>query len=315
MKFSNQSKTSLLSFIITFFVCLLIFALLGWLIYGTISKQFTSDGDKDSEISEEIPANSEVESAGSQDEQKNPDDIIEGENFNILVAGYNITGEFMDAMTVVEVNKDTKAVTVYPINTDTKVYVGYGSAGSVNIRLGDLCKYKNMEYIAKKVTALTAVKIDYYISFTAEAFIDAIDALNKNKVYSYTVPKDMNLVYSNDPELEKYNIEFKRADKITSGIDIYNVLRYEGDSSSDRMDRQTTITRDVVKAFVDSQIKSKEPSKVISTLNSLLKTLKGCTTNISLDTFITEGYELISSISEFKFTSSTIFKTTSINFK
>jgi hypothetical protein len=121
--------------------------------------------------------------------------------------------------------------------------------------------------------------------------------------------------YSEDEELKAYNIDFKRGDKLTSGIDLYNLLRYEGDSSSDRMSRQITVARDMIKALVTTQIKDKSVKNVISTFTALVKAIKECKTNITLDTFITEGFDLLSSIDEFTFESSNKFKTATLNFK
>ncbi len=314
MKFSKQSKTSLQSFIITFFSSLLIFALVAWLVFGAINKQFVDDEKNPSENKEEstTPVSGDV---SELPESSDPDDELEGDSFTVLVAGYNITGDSLDAMVIVDVNKESKALTLYPVNPDAKVYVGYGTGGSVNVRLGDLCRYKDMAYITDKVTALTSVQIDYYLSLTAKGFIEAVDALNKKSIYSYTVPKDMVHEYSKDPELEEYNIDFKRGDKLTSGIDIYNVLRYAGDSDSDRMSRQINVARDVIKSLITSQIKAKSVSSVVSMLEALLVTMKECKTNISIETFITESFELISAIPDFSFETSTKFKTATLNFK
>ena len=315
MKFSKQSKISLQSFILTFFASLILFGLLAWLIFNTFSAKINVENEKTPNGTEDnIPVSGEVDSPDTPDVDKT-DDIIEGESFTLLVAGYNITGDSLDAMLIVDVDKENEKVVLYPINTDAKVYVGYGSAGSVNVRLGDLCRYKDMAYIADKVSALTSVSVDYYVSFTAESFIKAVDELNKRKVYSYSVQKDMNHAYSDEADLEKYNIEFKRGDKLTSGIDLYNLLRYEGDSSSDKMSRQINIAEDMIKALITSQIKDKSAKTVISTFTTLIKTAKECKTNIPLDTFITEGFELLTSINDFTFEPSMKFKTATLNFK
>lgn len=316
MNFSKQSKTSVQSFILTFFVALILFALAAWLIFNTISDKLNVTDDPN-KLVEELPVNSAPEDPEDPEvvPNDNTDSVIEGESFTLLVAGHNVTGQSLDALMIVEVDKENEKVILTPVNPDAKVYVGYGNAGSVNVRLGDICRYKDMAYITDKVSALTAIPIDYYVSFTAESFIKAIDELNGKKAYTYTVPKDMAHTYSEDEELKDFNIDFKRGDKLTSGIDLYNVLRYEGDSSSDRMSRQITVARDMIKALVVSQIKGKSVKNVITTFNTLVKTAKECKTNIALDTFITEGFELLSSVDEFTFESSNKFKTSTLNFK
>ncbi len=315
MKFSKQSKISLQSFILTFFASLVLFGLLAFLIFNTVSAKIGNSNEKNPNENEaDIPVSGELNPDEEQLTEKNNDEL-DGESFTMLVAGYNVKGDSLDAMLILDVDKDNEKVVVYPINTDAKVYVGYGSAGSVNVRLGDLCRYKDMAYIADKVSAITSVSVDYYVSFTADAFIKAVNELNKKKVYSYSVQKDMSHVYSDAEELKEYNIDFKRGDKLTSGIDLYNVLRYEGDSASEKMSRQINIAEDMVKALIVSQIKDKSVKTVVSTFTTLIKTAKECKTNVPLDTFITEGFELLSAINEFTFEPSMKFKTATLNFK
>ena len=314
MKFSKQSKVSLQSFILTFFAALVLFGLLAWLIYGTVSSKIGGTEKSPNGLEEDMPVSGEVDSSDLPIFNKD-DDEIQGESFTLLVAGYNVTGTSLDAMMILDVDKENEKVVLYPINTDAKVYVGYGSVGSVNVRLGDLCRYKDMTYIADKVSAITGIPVDYYVSFTADAFIEAVDKLNEKKVYSYSVQKEMNHAYSEEEELKQYNIEFKRGDKLTSGIDLYNVLRYEGDTYSDKLSRQLNIAEDMVKALVVSQIKDKSPKTVITTFTTLIKAATECKTNIPIETFITEGFELLSSINEFTFEPSMKFKTATLNFK
>lgn len=315
MKFSKQSKISLQSFILTFFASLVLFGILAWIIFNTVSAKIEKGNEKDPNgAKEDIPVSGELSSDDKHNTPKDEDEL-EGKSFTMLIAGYNVTGDSLDAMLVLDVDKENEKVVLYPINTDAKVYVGYGSAGSVNVRLGDLCRYKDMAYIADKVSAITAISVDYYVSFTAEAFIKAVDELNEKKAYSYTVQKDMIHTYSDAEELKEYNIDFKRGDKLTSGIDLYNVLRYEGDSSSEKMSRQISIAEDMVKALIVSQIKDKSIKNAISTFTTLIKTVKDCKTNVSIETFITEGFELLSAIDEFTFEPSMKFKTATLNFK
>ena len=243
------------------------------------------------------------------------DEIINGTSFTVLVAGYNIKGDSQDAMLIVDVDKEKQKVTTYSLNTNAKVYVGHGSDGSVNVRLGDLCKYKDMNYISEKVTALTAIKIDYYFTLTANGFIKIVDTLNKNKSYTYTVPFDMEHEYSNEESLSKYNINYKKNDKLSSGIDIYNVLRYTGDSGSQRMGRQASIAWSAMKGIISAQFKSKTSDAVISTIKALLVTAKECETNIHPESFFEENFDLIMHIPDFSYDNSSKFENSGINFK
>jgi len=323
MKVSKQTKTSLLSFIITFFVSLVIFALLAWFVYGAISSIFSSDKSEKSENSENLP----VSSVPDDESKDNPElplddfDVIEGESFTVLVAGLSVTGDTVESLTMVDVDKENRTVMLYPVNPDAMVYVGHDTAGNVNVRLGDICKYKDFEYLCEKLSVYAKMKleeefkIDYYFTFTADAFVTVVDALNKDGIYTYTVQNDMMHTYSKDPELEKYNIDFKRGDKLTEGIDIYNVLRYQGDSASDGMSRQASIARDLIKVLVKNHIKGLDSKKIISTFKAILEIAPECKTNLSIEGFISEAHELLSVIDDFSFDTSKKFVTSTLNFK
>lgn len=312
MKFSNQSKTSLQSFILTFFTSLAIFALAAYFIFNAVSANLKQDPTNDNPDISDTPVISPVDDPDQNVGEKD-DKVIEGKSFTLLAAGLDITGEAIDALIIIDVDKENKAVTLYPVNTDASVYVGYGTSGSVNVKLADLCKYKDMAYIADKITATTAIQIDYYISLTADGFIKAVDTLNKNGAYSYTVPKDMLHVYSDAPELEQYNIDFKKGEKLTKGIDIYNALRYTSDSESDRMSRQIIIARDSMKYLIVDQMKS--VSGTVTLFEALLKAMSECKTNVPIETFITETFDLLVNVPSFVFKSSADFKTATLNFK
>ncbi len=312
MKFSNQSKTSVQSFILTFFTSLAIFALAAYLIFSAVSANLKKDPENEDPNLVDTPVMSPLDDPNQSSGEKD-DKVIEGKSFTLLAAGLDITGETIDAMIIIDVDKEEKTVTLYPVNTDASVYVGYGTSGSVNVKLADLCKYKDMAYIADKITATTAIKIDYYISLTAEGFIKAVDTLNKNGAYSYTVPKDMFHEYSDKEELKQYNIDFKKGEKITTGIDIYNALRYTSDSESDRMSRQIIIARDSIKYLIVDQLKT--VSGAVTLFEALIKTMSECKTNVPIETFITESFELLVNIPSFVFKSSADFKTATLNFK
>ena len=372
MRSSSQSKVSLLSFLIAFLASLVVFGVIAGVLLFTVNNSLDGDsGDKENEISD--PAQDmETVSPGTI----TPDEAekIEGESFTVLVAGYDLAGIGFDAMLVVDVNKETQKVSVYPINTDTKVYVGHGDSNSLNVRIGDLIKYKDMQYVLDKLNATAGLKIEYYITFTAEDFVKAFDEFNKNGDYEYKVTKAMSHTYVELPEgfeeafmkeetegeegeqtaspaapvtpvtpatpeapaegeaeedsfgltpeeieelktLAQYNFSFKKGEKLTSGIDVYNMLRYKGDSESDRMTRQANFARDVVTKIIPNRFKEGELTAVLDTFKAATKLTESVETNITIETFITQTFDLIAAMPEFALGTITKYTSGITNFK
>ena len=317
MKSPSQLKVSTLSFIIALMLSLFVFGIVA---YFAISGINSNEPENKTEESEKNPSSNE-----SEDVEVIPPEVIEeieGKSFSVLVAGYGLNEESFDAMVVVDVNKEEQRVSIHPINADTKVYVGHAdSAGNINVRIGDLPKYRDMQYIVDKVKATTGLSVTGYVTFTAEGFIKAFDEFNADGDYVYTVPKDMEHIYAEKPEAEdaedltKYNISFKKGDKLTSGIDIYNMLRYKGDSNSERLTRQATFVNDIIKKIIPSQFKEANLSKIITSVNALLKLADSIETDISAGTFITETFSLIAKMPEFSFNTTSKYTKGVTNFK
>lgn len=364
MRSSSQSKVSLLSFLIAFLASLVVFGVIAGVLLFTVNNSLDGDsGDKENEISD--PAQDmETVSPGTI----TPDEAekIEGESFTVLVAGYDLAGIGFDAMLVVDVNKETQKVSVYPINTDTKVYVGHGDSNSLNVRIGDLIKYKDMQYVLDKLNATAGLKVEYYITFTAEDFVKAFDEFNKNGDYEYKVTKAMSHTYVELPEgfeeafmkteetegeegaqttapaapaepaegevkedplaltpeeieelktLAQYNFSFKKGEKLTSGIDVYNMLRYKGDSESDRMTRQANFARDVVTKIIPNRFKEGELTAVLDTFKAATELTESVETNITIESFITQTFDLIAAMPEFALGTITKYTSGITNFK
>ncbi len=330
MKSPSQIKVSTISFIVALILSIAVF---GFIAFFAISSFLQTEpvDPNDDEITSEFN-NKDPESA----EVIPPEEIekIEGNSFSVLVAGYGLGEDSFDAMVVVDVNKEEQKVTIYPINVDTKVYVGHADGmGNLNIRMGDLIKYEDMQYTVDKIKATTGLKVSNFITFTAEGFIEAFDKFNENGDYTYVVPKDMEHFYADAPEitetpeapegteveeaedLSQYNISFKKGDKLTSGLDIYNMLRYKGDSSSDRITRQASFVRDVLQKIIPKHFKEGNLSKIVVDAQALAKLTESISTNITVGTFITETFDLISKIPEFSFGTSSKFTNGITNFK
>ena len=321
MKAPSQMKVSTLSFIIALVLSLVVFGLVA---YFTITGIMTDDPD--TPVSETTDTPGEDESGDV--EVIPPDEIekIEGESFTVLVAGYGPGETSIDAMVVLEVNKEEQRVSIHPINADTKVYVGYADGlGNLNIRIGDLVKYEDVQYVADKIRATTGLKITNYITFTAEGFIEAFDKFNEHGDYTYVVPRDMEHVYVEESteegadeitqDLTKYNISFKKGDKLTSGIDIYNMLRYKGDSEADRMSRMSIFVRDILQKIIPAQFKEANLTKIITTAEALVKLTDSIKTDVTAKTFISETFGLITKVPEFSFEISSKYTKGITNFK
>ncbi len=343
MKSSSQIKVSAISFMIALFVSLAVFGIIA---YFSISGFMSPDEPEQPEQLVDDP----VDDLNNEQPPLPPDEVekIHGESFTVLVAGYDLQGLGFDAMAVVDVDKENQKVTVSPLNVDTKVYVGHGDSYSLNVRTGDLIKYKDMKYVVDKINATTGLKIEYYVTFTAEGFVEAFDAFNKNKDYTYKVPADMEHVYVELPDeaiekdpaeetteepvevtlteeeiakleelkkYEKYNISFKKGDTLSEGIDVYNMLRYKGDSSSDRITRQAAFVKDVVTKIIPARFKEGNLTAIVDTAKALIKLTSSIETNISVETFITETFDLISAMPSFSYGTVTKYTSGIANFK
>lgn len=349
MKSLSQAKVSTISFLIALIVSIVVF---GFIAYSAISGIMAPDDPEKVETSD----TENTETPGDELVVLDPEEIesINGESFTVLLAGYDLQEIGFDAMAVIDVDKEAQKVTIYPINTDTKVYVGHGDSNSLNIRAGDLIKYKDMQYVLDKINATTGLKIEYYITLTAQGFIKAFDAFNKNGDYSYKVTKDMEHLYYEQPEvipsegevvgeetvlpdapaglpeasvgeselpveevtdLTAYNISFKKGDIITSGIDVYNMLRYKGDSVSERTSRQTAFIKEVIAKIIPSRFKEGNLSAVVDTVKALVALSESIRTNINTETFIVETFDLISAIPNFSVGTVTKYTSGIANFK
>lgn len=317
MKSLTQLKVSTLSFIIALLLSLLVFGIVA---YFAISGINSDTPENKTEEKTDNP-----EKNPSEDVEVIPPEVIEeikGESFSVLVAGYGLNEDTFDAMIVVDVNKEEQKVAIHPINTDTKVYVGHADGvGNINVRIGDLPKFRDMQYVVDKLEATTGLSITGYVTFTAEGFIKAFDEFNADGDYVYTVPKDMEHIYAEKPEneseedLTKFNISFKKGDKLTSGIDIYNMLRFKGDSNSERLTRQATFVNDIIKKVIPTQFKEANLSKIVTSVNALLKLTSSIKTDISAGTFITETFGLIAKMPEFSFQKTSKYTKGITNFK
>ena len=148
MKSPSQIKVSTISFIVALILSIAVF---GFIAFFAISSFLQTEpvDPNDDEITSELN-NKDPESG----EVIPPEEIekIEGNSFSVLVAGYGLEEDSFDAMVVVDVNKEEQKVTIYPINVDTKVYVGHADGmGNLNIRMGDLIKYEDMQYTVDKI--------------------------------------------------------------------------------------------------------------------------------------------------------------------
>ncbi len=331
MKSLSQVKVSTISFLLALLISLAVFGTAAYFAISGLSYNDEEEKTPDGETVDVGEENPDVEIITPADAES-----LKGESFTLLVAGYDTQMIGFDAMAVIDVNKEMNKVSIYPINVDTKVYVGHGDSNNLNLPIGELIKFKDMQYVLDKFNASTGLKVEYYVTLTAQGFIEAFDAFNKSGDYTYVVPKDMEHVYvevADAPEaeegtdvfetieqdereaLEKFNISFKKGDKLTSGIDIYNMLRYKGDSDADRLTRQSAFVKDVVTKIIPKRFKEGNLEAVLDTAKALVKLKDSISTNISTEVFLTETFDLIGAIPSFSMTTVKKYTTGITNFK
>ena len=320
MKSSSQIKVSTITFLITLIISIVIFGVVAFFAISSFMSDEEDPVDPGTEVEDPVDPGEITPTPIAPEVIEQ----IEGESFSVLIAGYDISGEGMDAMAVLDVDKEEQTVSIYPINTDTKVYVGHGDSSSttshsLNVRMGDLIKYKDMNYVLSKLSAVTGLKVDYFITLTAEGFISAFDEFNKKGYYTYKVQKDMEHLhyYSSDPDdpLLQYNISFKKGDTLTSGIDVYNMLRYKGDSLNDRMNRQAVFVRDVILKIVPKSFKEAKAEDMLAVTSAILTLTEAVQTNITVDDFVMNTYDLFLAMPDFAFKIGTKYMTSITNYK
>ncbi len=298
--------SGLKNFIITFCVSVLIFGLIAYFVVHAVSASL-SGAATDPVSPDDTSATTTASDITSADTQEpNPPDL-QGESFTILLVGtdYQSVFEDYDSATVNRGNTGfpikprvihADSILLIRVDKETRSYVFTSLPSNMRVlvdgaytTLGDLYAEKGMDFMRRKVSALTGYNVDYYAAVSVEAFAKIIDKVGG--VY-YTVPTDM---YYEDPaEQEKGAvIDLKAGSKTLTGKEAAAMLRYvqyaDGDRS--RMDLAVSFAQTVLKKITDPSYISKLDSLYLD-ISPLLET------NLTINA-LTANAELIAAYPEF----------------
>lgn len=233
-----------------------------------------------------------------------PDDV-KGNSFNILLVGTdhqpdvlndydltsvneNIKGFKMrertvnvDTIILVRVDKEKQAFVFMPIPTNTQIYIDGG-----NTTLSEAYSKHGLDFLCRKVRALTGLNIDYHVSMSIPKLTAAIDSIGG---VSYMVPVDMHYI----DETQSLEINLKKGQQTLDGKKALDLLRYS--SYSDGNVSRMAIGVDFLKALLDKMTAPGYFDRAQSIYNSVVGYAD---TNFTLDDLL-KNVDLLFSYSKY----------------
>lgn len=283
--------SSLKTFFLSFLVCILIFALLGYFVVDYVSTLLIDDNE---EISGEVIDDPNKDQNKDTEDENNPVvDEVGGNTFSAIIAGKDISENLIDTMIFVKVDKEKElfAFSVIPTNVEFVIdSFEDDERYSTNMKISEMLTYYNANYMKKKMSALLGINIDYY------AIIDvrgAANILGSFGYVNYDVEQDMNYVSDID---ELYNISLARGNQNLTGNKMVQMLRFRdydlGNGENKRQQTQISFIKTYMKqVLVD---RNKETAK-----NKIKTILRNCTTDFTAEDFL-ENINLIFKYKDFE---------------
>lgn len=189
-------STSFRNFLITFGVCLLVFGLIGWKLVYPVLNDAINGSEAESTVSDE--SFKDTSSVVGTEES-----TVEGDTFTAVIVGKSTDG-FAASVMYFRVNEATKRFSYCFIPTDLKVGNGVG----IDVPLKTLVPQLSGEQIAAKVSAVTGMRINYYIIMGQDELIAVV-----NKMNNATIDISSELKYIN-PEYTDEAAAFDTSDAI-----------------------------------------------------------------------------------------------------
>ena len=186
--------------------------------------------------------------------------------FNVLIVGLDKSEANSDVIMVASFNEKTNKISVMSIPRDT--YVSFGgrsylinSAYSMPERQADgSVKPGGIEMLAKKVTGLTGIPINYYLIFrvgTIEAVIDKLGGVD------FDVPCRM---YYKDPE-QNLLIDLKAGQQHLSGEQAEGMVRFRSYPQGDL--QRIKVQQDLLKELISQKLNAGSIGKLPGFYNAL----------------------------------------------
>lgn len=226
------------------------------------------------------------------DLNSDPTNVIIGDSFNVLFIGtdyqpdifndYDLT-EYnndiigfkvkerrfsTDTLILMHVDKEQEAFVFTAIPANTRVMVGGGT-----MAIGALCTDFGVDFLCDKVTALTGLEIDYYVSMKIS---DCISLINTIGGIEFDVPVDMSYV----DESQQLEIKLKAGVQTLNGEKALQLLRYNGytNGNTSRMEIGTRFVKALFEKMTSAEYFAKAPG-IFSSVSYCMET------NFSVDDF------------------------------
>lgn len=202
------------NFLITFCACLIVFGLIGWkLVYPAISDVINPD-DTISTQSEDVSNDTSENDIGDEITK-----IIKGDTFTAVIVGKANDG-LTASVIYFRINETTKRFSYCYIPTSVMV----GNSVGRDVPLKNIAATLSGDEIARKVSAITGIKIDYYAILGMDELIAIVDKLNNAYIEISSEIKYINPDYVDEIEMlesgsekpEEYYI------KVQQGRNIFN---------------------------------------------------------------------------------------------
>lgn len=300
--------SGLKNFIITFCVSVLIFGLIAYFVIQAVSASITAQQDEpDSTGTGEVTViPSDTTNGNSATDPTTPQ--IKGDSFTLLLVGTDYQSKFedydsevvnrgntgfpiaprvitADSILLVRVDKASSAYVFSSIPSNTKVILD-----GANTTLGTLYSERGLEFLRRKVTALTGLEIDYYAAISLDGFAKVIDRIGG---VTFTVPTDM--LYSDPKENpDAPIIDIKSGTRTLSGEQASAMLRYVTyvDGNRSRMDLSVSFAKAVLRELTQAA----NLAKLDYIFTDVVKQME---TNVTINT-LTECSELLAAYPTFK---------------
>ncbi len=288
--------SSIKRFLLSFIIFLVIFTLIAHNVTDYFEGILLAPDENDAQHTGTLPGTS------NSPEKNNQDTETGGRSFGALVIGKDLSTSQTDALILVRVNKEEKNIMVCSIPTDTEYEIsGHDESGaeySGSLSFKETIDTYGTDYLIKKITALTGIKIDYHATLSTSTAKTLINTFAGAGVV-YTVPEKMEY----DDLIEDINLP--EGTQHLTGAKAIQFLRYRTYKSGNGDVKRCTNQTGFIKKFVEAALSPENPLKA-SLLNDSTKKslLSGITTNVTTED-IAQNLDLVFNLSEYDFDSVT----------
>lgn len=284
------------NFAITFVLCLLLFGVSGYFMLGVAQSYMETIMNADYQTGEESgDPESTDENAAVEDETKegDPSEVLpepEGDTFTALILGFDSADESakkkseIDAVMLVKVHKEQKKLIYLTVPNNMRLYVN----GNY-LTITDVYRYKGIEFLTNKITGITGLKINYYVSVGMQGIIGALDQLGP---LNYNVPVDMTYTPIG---AEKPEFSIKQGRQNLTGQQVRDIMRFKSYQTGNGEVMRTNVQRSVLLEICKQKLVPASIPKAPQVFDALVKNIN---TNFTAADLV-KNIELIFAIKDF----------------